>query len=288
VQSDMNLVKLAWEDVYQRLKGAPAGRLFGVPRGGAIVAGLTGRAVDSPLDADCIVDDIVDSGATREKYLRGFNKPFWSLVDRSRPNGDDLPAGWIHFPWEEEDPVADPATNVIRLLEFLGEDPKRDGLVATPRRVVKALQDMTSGYGQDPCKILGRVFQVDYDELVTLDHIEFVSMCEHHMMAFMGQAHIGYIPGASKGVVGISKLARLVDCFARRLQVQERMTRQIAGAINQHLQPLGVAVVVEARHTCVCARGVGKQSSVMRTSAMLGVLRDRPEARAEFLSLVGK
>lgn len=175
---------------------------------------------------------------------------------------------------------------VVTLLQHIGEDPERDGLQDTPSRVVRALTDMTAGYRQDPKEILERVFAEEHDELVTLDHIEFVSMCEHHMMAFMGHAHVGYIPAKGKGVVGISKLARLVDCFARRLQVQERMTGQIAKAIQEVLEPVGVAVIVEARHSCVCARGVGKQSSVMRTSAMLGAFREKPEARAEFLQIV--
>lgn len=247
-----------------------------MPRGGAIVAGLTGRAVDHIEDADVIVDDIVDSGATRERY-RATGKPFWSLLGKQTE--------WVVFPWEGADPGADPAENVTRLLQFIGEDPARDGLVNTPRRTVKALQEMTIGYKQDPKGILGTVFQDTHDQLITLDHIEFVSLCEHHMMTFMGEVHIGYIPSGN-GIVGISKLAHLVDCFARRLQVQERLTRQIAEAIDEHLGPMGVAVVVEARHSCVCARGVGKQSSVMRTSVMLGAFRDKPEARAEFMGLV--
>lgn len=181
-----------------------------------------------------------------------------------------------------------PEDAVKALLCDVGEDPGRDGLLDTPRRVVKALREMTTGYKQEPREILGRVFSDDHDQLVTLDHIEFVSLCEHHMMAFMGQAHVGYIPGPGRGVVGISKLARLVDCFARRLQVQERMTRQIAQALHEHLQPLGVAVITEARHSCVCARGVGKQSSMMRTSVMLGVFRDKPGVRAEFMGLIDR
>ncbi len=282
----MNIVKLTWEDVYPRIRSAPAGRLYGVPRGGAIVAGMTGRAVDSPHDADFIVDDIVDSGATREKYLRDFGKPFWALVDRSRPNSDDLSVGWIHFPWEEEDPVADPATNVTRLLEFLGEDPKRDGLRATPKRVVKALQEMTVGYGQDAEAILSTSFESDgYDEMVVLRDIGFYSLCEHHMLPFYGIAAVAYIPG--KRVVGISKLARLVDCFARRLQIQERLTKQIAAAIEKVLAPRGYGVVLKAEHLCMSCRGVGKQGSNMGTSALGGLIKTDPAARAEFMRLVG-
>jgi GTP cyclohydrolase I len=174
---------------------------------------------------------------------------------------------------------------VQRLLLSLGEDPTRDGLKDTPARVVRALQEMTSGYRQDPKEILGRVFKDEHDELVTLDHIEFYSLCEHHLQVFSGHVHIGYIPG-KRGIVGISKLARLVDCFARRLQVQERLTRQIAEAINTNLKPRGVGVVIEAQHLCCRARGIRKQSSVMRTSVMTGMLRQSHAARAEFLQLV--
>lgn len=270
-----------WGEIYQRLQKAPAGKLYGIPRGGQIVAGLTGRAVDRAADADAIVDDILDSGRTAAKWAREYGKPLWMLVDKQAEGIKE----WVTFPWDA-DPLADPQENVVRLLEFLGEDPRRDGLLDTPRRVVKSLQDLTAGYRQDPQDILARVFDVDHDELITLDHIEFTSLCEHHMLPFMGHAHVGYIPRVGRGIVGISKLARLVDCFARRLQVQERMTRQIADAIQKRLDPVGVAVVVEARHLCVCARGVGKQNSVMRTSAMLGALRDNSAARAEFFGVV--
>lgn len=284
--SGVNIWSVPWDEIRRRLVDAPPGKLYGVPRGGAIVAGLAGRAVDRIEDADAIVDDIIDSGKTREIYAQ-YKKPFWALVDRlGRDAVPNAPAGWVVFPWDAA-PELDPQQNVVRLLQYIGENPTRDGLKDTPRRVVKALTEMTAGYKQDPATILGRVFEDTHDQLITLDHIEFVSMCEHHMMAFMGQVHVGYIPRPGKGIVGISKLARLVDCFARRLQVQERMTRQVAETIEKHLEPIGVAVVIEARHSCVCARGVGKQSSVMRTSVMLGVFREKADARAEFLSLTG-
>lgn len=179
------------------------------------------------------------------------------------------------------------SARVQQLLQLLGENPGRDGLVETPLRVARALRDMTAGYRIDPAEILATSFDEKHDGLITLDHIEFVSMCEHHMMAFMGHVHIGYLPNDAGRVVGVSKLARLVDCFAKRLQVQERMTAQIARALEEHLKPQGVAVIAEARHSCVCARGVGKQSSVMRTSVMIGSMRESHAARAEFMQLVG-
>lgn len=175
---------------------------------------------------------------------------------------------------------------VRALLLMVGEDPERDGLVDTPKRVAKALLEMTSGYSADPEEILGTVFKSDCDEMVVLKDIPFVSMCEHHMLPFTGHAAVGYIPKQGNGVVGISKLARLVDCYARRLQIQETMTHQIARAIQDVLDPVGVGVRVEAVHSCMSCRGVMKTSSMV-TSALLGAMRKDAAVRAEFFSLVG-
>lgn len=174
---------------------------------------------------------------------------------------------------------------VETLLRYLGEDPKRDGLLKTPERVVRALVEMTAGYREDPKTILGTVFEETYDEVIILKDIPFTSLCEHHLAIFTGTVDIGYIPGK---VVGLSKLARLVDCFARRLQIQEKLTRQIADEINNHLQAKGVAVIVRANHTCMSCRGVKKHGATMITSAMYGAFRDTPAARAEFLELCRK
>lgn len=161
----------------------------------------------------------------------------------------------------------------------------REGLIDTPARVVKSWAELYRGYTQDPEKILSRTFnKCGYDEIVLLKNIELYSMCEHHMLPFTGMAHVAYIPGAR--VVGLSKLARLVDCFARRLQIQERLTCQIADAIVEHLAPKGVAVVIEAKHHCMCSRGVGKQNSAMQTSALRGVFKNKPAARNEFFELI--
>lgn len=170
------------------------------------------------------------------------------------------------------------------LLQYLGEDADREGLKDTPDRVLRALNEMTHGYNEDPAKILSKVFAEQYDEIVILRKIPFISLCEHHLLSFIGTVDIGYLP-SGKGVVGLSKLARLVDCFARRLQVQERLTKQIAEAIEQHLEAKGVGVIVRAGHTCMSCRGVMKHGSEMVTSSMLGVFREKPEARAEFLAL---
>ena len=268
-------------------------RVYGVPRGGmcALIhtlgfygSYLQGYGLVEPSSlagtADVILDDIIDSGSTRQKYLELFpGKPFVALVDKT--NGDkDL--GWVHFPWEQE---SGPEDAVVRLLEGIGENPKREGLRDTPKRVVKALREMTEGYHQDPKEILSRVFQEEQsDEIVILRNIPFVSLCEHHVLPYTGSADVGYIPSGGK-IVGLSKLARLVHCFAKRLQVQERMTRQIATAIQDNLQTKGVGVIVRASHSCMSCRGVRVSDSEMVTSVMLGVLREDPKARAEFLAL---
>jgi GTP cyclohydrolase I len=273
------VTRLSWhrvrELIQQRL---PDGTCFGVPRGGSIVAGLTGRAVERAEDADFIVDDIIDSGATRAKWRKKFpRKPFVALVDKlDRAN---KLTGWIHFPWENE-PDRDAEDNVVRLLQFIGENPRREGLRDTPRRVVKAWKEMTVGYGVDPATVLGTDFDGDgYDQMVICKNIEFHSTCEHHLLPFVGVASVAYIP--HKRVVGLSKMARLVDCYARRLQIQEKMTQQIAQTMKQVLKPRGVAVMVEARHLCMSCRGVGKQQSSMVTTALLGLLKQH-KAREEF------
>ena len=171
---------------------------------------------------------------------------------------------------------------VATLLRFIGEDTGRDGLLDTPSRVVRAWREMTAGYGEDPAEILSRTFEESSDEMVVLRGISFYSTCEHHMLPFYGTASVGYLPGR---VVGISKLARLVNCFARRLQIQERMTRQIAESVEQHLDARGVGVVIRAHHLCMGCRGVRQEETEMVTSSMLGTLRRDPTSRAEFFRL---
>jgi GTP cyclohydrolase I len=171
------------------------------------------------------------------------------------------------------------------LLRRIGEDPERDGLLKTPERMQKAMTFLTKGYDQSPTEILrGALFDVDYDEMVIVRDIEFYSLCEHHMLPFFGKAHVAYIPKGK--VIGLSKVARLVDVFARRLQVQERMTRQVADAIVEAINPQGVAVILEAQHLCMMMRGVEKQGSMTSTSTMLGCFRESPQTRSEFLSLI--
>ena len=174
---------------------------------------------------------------------------------------------------------------ITRLLIELGEDPGREGLIRTPKRVEKALTFLTSGYRADVDEVLnGALFSVDYSEMVIVRDIDFYSLCEHHLLPFFGKCHVAYIPNGR--VIGLSKIPRLVDIFARRLQLQERMTNEIAETIRTKINPLGVAVVCEGTHLCMAMRGVEKQNSYTITSAMLGAFRDQARTRMEFLELL--
>jgi GTP cyclohydrolase I len=178
------------------------------------------------------------------------------------------------------------ADNIRQIIQELGEDPARDGLIRTPVRSEKALRYLTSGYTTDIKQLVnGALFDVKYDELVIVRDIEFFSMCEHHLLPFFGKMHVAYLPDSK--VIGLSKIPRIVDVFARRFQIQERLTQQVAETIQELLQPRGVGVICEARHFCMMMRGVEKQHSGAMTSAMLGSFRDNRETRNEFLSLVG-
>jgi GTP cyclohydrolase I len=185
---------------------------------------------------------------------------------------------------EEEGPIA----KLIRpLLVLLGEDPDRDGLLQTPQRVEDSLRFLTSGYTQSVEEIVsGAIFEQDYDEMIVLRDIDLFSLCEHHLLPFYGKCHIAYIP--RRRVIGLSKLPRIVHVFSRRLQIQERLTREIANCLNDELNPWGVAVVIEALHLCMAMRGVEKQNAVVVTSEMLGAFRTRASTRSEFLHFIGK
>jgi GTP cyclohydrolase I len=173
---------------------------------------------------------------------------------------------------------------ITNILKEIGEDPTRDGLIRTPERVAKAFRFLTSGYHQDVDTVLNNaLFDVKYDEMVIVSDIDFFSLCEHHLLPFFGKCHVAYLP--NKKVIGLSKIARLVDVFSRRLQVQERLTTQIAETISQKISPLGVGVVIEAQHMCMIMRGVERQNSRAVTSSMLGTFR-RSETRMEFLELI--
>lgn len=270
--------------------------LYGIPRGGipaayAVSTFLPGsRVTDDLSQAHVVIDDIVDSGATMEHLFTSATKVALVSKHPAYFGGASAEAGdWIVFPWETANGQDDSATDIpIRLLQYIGEDPGRGGLLETPRRFLKAWEHWSAGYKKDPAEIL-KVFEdgaEKVDELVLIKDIPIYSHCEHHLAPFFGVAHVGYIPNGK--IVGLSKLSRLVDIFAQRLQVQERLTNQIADALEQNLAPLGVGVIIECRHLCMESRGIQRQGSSTTTSAMRGVLREKPEARAEFMSLVSK
>jgi len=201
----------------------------------------------------------------------------------------DLP--WLVFPWETASLPWDtnseangPTDAIIRLLQFIGEDPAREGLKDTPTRVLKSYAEIFRGYQEKPQDHLTTFQDGACDEMVIMKDVEFYSVCEHHMQPFFGKAHIAYVP--DKKVIGISKLARILDTYARRLQIQERLTQQVITAIDDGLNPKGSACILEAKHFCMVCRGVNKQNSTMITSAMSGVFRENGPARAELLSFI--
>lgn len=200
-------------------------------------------------------------------------------------NHDDEVLGYTRTERYNDDKIAAIASHYGDILGKLGEDPRREGLLKTPERVAKALQYLTHGYDIEPTEILrSAMFKEDYSQMVVVKDIEIFSMCEHHMLPFFGKAHIAYIPNGH--IVGLSKIPRVVDAFARRLQVQERLTNEIRDCIQETLKPAGVAVVVECKHLCMAMRGVQKQNSVTTTSAFTGEFIDNDKTRAEFLRLI--
>lgn len=271
--------------------GAQRIKLYGVPRGGISAMYLVGSAlkdqgmevtyVSEAADADLLIDDLIDSGATRARYEQSNpGVPFLALYDK--------PGEWLVFPWEWTSGMKEDFASDIprRLLQYIGEDQHREGLKETPERFLRAWGHYTSGYHQDPAEIL-KAFEdgaENVDEMVLVRDVPVYSTCEHHLAMFWGVAHVSYIPSGK--VVGLSKLVRLVECFARRLQVQERLTQQIAAALQQHLQPKGVGVILNCRHACMESRGVRAPGTSTVTSCMLGAMREDRSARAELLSLI--
>ena len=264
-------------------------RVWGIPRGGSVVAALLAaagkaRLADTPERAEVLVDDIYDSGQTAKKYQTLYNLPVWCAFDKRM---GPWKGEWLVMPWEGSPlgPTTDGGEDIVtRLLQYIGEDPTREGLQDTPRRFLEAWAEFSRGYAMDPAAILGRQFSNEgMDELVVVRNISFHSKCEHHLADMNGVVNIGYIPG--KTIVGLSKMARLVEAYSRRLQVQERLTNQLADAMNEHLRPLGVGIIVRASHACMASRGVRAHNTDTVTSALRGVMKTKPEARAEFLAL---
>ena len=280
----------------QQLGTTGDSRVYGIPRGGipavyllAQALGPTCTIVDNVQDATIIVDDIIDSGATMQKYASSSARKV-ALFGKT---GVDYPgvlvgervSGWVVFPWEG-DAVGSATDIVTRTLQYIGENPERSGLLETPSRVVKAWGEWFAGYKMNEKEIF-KVFEdgaENVDEMVVLTNIPVHSMCEHHMAPFYGVAHVGYIPSGK--IVGLSKIVRLVRMNSRRLQVQERLTNQIADAMQRNLNPKGVAVVIRAQHSCMSTRGACVTGVDTITSAMRGALHDEVAARAEFFSLI--
>lgn len=259
-------------------------KVYPIPRGGVPATYILQRYLDcvivaTPEEADFFFDDLIDSGATLKDYCARYDKPFYAAVVKEYSGWKGQ---WLVFPWEgtAESSIQD---NIVRLLQYVGEDPTRGGLLETPKRVAKAWEKWTSGYNVD-IKALLKVFEdgaENCDEMVTVKDIPIYSHCEHHMAAIIGTVTISYIPDGK--IVGLSKLSRLADAFARRLQVQERLTNQIADALFEHLKPKGVGVMLSARHLCMESRGVCQQGHHTITTALRGVIKEDPQARAEFL-----
>lgn len=272
--------------------------MYGVPRGGIPAAALVAAAmsrnlvtcqlVNEPELAHAFIDDIIDSGATRDSFARTYpGVPFLALYEKGV---GETRKEWLVFPWEVSRSAGDESHTDIatRLLQFVGEDPSREGLKDTPGRFAAAWQHYTSGYQRSAQHTL-TAFEdgsSNYNELVLVSNIPVYSHCEHHLTPMFGLAHVGYIPSGK--IVGLSKIARLVDIFARRLQVQERMTVQVATEFESMLEPKGVGVVMQLRHLCMESRGVAAYGSVTTTSALRGCLANSDRSRAEFLQLVNQ
>lgn len=207
-----------------------------------------------------------------------------ATMEAKLTSADFLRAFELDYPEVDTEAIEDATAQILRAV---GEDPDREGLLRTPHRVAGAYKEILAGYRVNPKELINNaIFDVEYDEMVIVNDIEYYSLCEHHMLPFLGKAHVAYIPG--KKVIGLSKIPRIVDMFSQRLQVQERLTRQIADFINEVLEPRGVAVVMDGKHMCSMIRGVHKCYSGMTTSAMIGEFRDNPATRAEFMAHINR
>lgn len=265
--------------------------IYGIPRGGYAIAIELGKLLKLPVITDeaevtsktLIVDDLIDSGKTLSKYPK--NKKAVLFVKNKKFNKVDYyfkPIDeWVQFPDEPNNEVQE---HITRVMQYIGEDISREGLIETPARVQRAIDEIFSGYKQNPKDLMKTFTQGTCQEMVILKNCEFYSTCEHHMFPFFGHISIGYIP--NKKVIGVSKLARLADLFAKRMQIQERMTSQIADTLMKELDAKGVYVVCEGVHFCMRSRGVKKQDASMITSAVRGIFKKDSKARQEFLSLI--
>jgi GTP cyclohydrolase I len=278
--SEVNKYKITWKEIYERMseKLPVDGTFYGVPRGGTILAGLTGKPVDTPEEADYIIDDLIDSGRTMEYYTNKYNKPFYAIVHKQSERSDfgtPLSDMWIEFPWEKNHEL--PAEDaVVRILQSIGEDINREGIKDTPKRYIKFLNEFLS-----PAEFNLTTFDSEhYDEMIIQKDIPFYSLCEHHVLPFIGTGTIAYIP--DKKIIGLSKLARVLEKFSHRLQNQERLTQQVANYLQDNLNPIGVAVTIKARHLCMEMRGIKKHDVYTITSCLKGEFLNDLKARSEY------
>lgn len=287
--------KITWDEFHSLCKALDKkidrikyDNVFPVPKNALYVAEYLDLSIlNDPFyitNRTLIIDDLIDSGKT----LSNFPDNDKAVLFVKNNNEDKVnyyvekKDCLIQFPWEKEDDISD---SIIRQLEYIGEDPTREGLLETPNRVIKSWDKLYGGYKEKVEDILKTFHEGSCDEMVILKDISFYSTCEHHLLPFFGQVHIGYIP--DKKVLGVSKLARVVEIFARRMQIQERMTAQICDSIMKWLEPKGCIVITEAQHFCMQARGVEKQKSKMITSAIRGVFKDKDSgAREEFMRFI--
>jgi len=282
-QENRSIKIIGWSEIYKRLKEIteeyPNAKFYGVPRGGVVVAGLTGNPTNNIEEADVIIDDLIDSGKTMERYQK-YDKPFVALIDKRKDND----TSWLVFPWEtkEQDTNETVEDNVTRLLQYFGEDVNREGLRETPKRFVKFFREFLNPPQWNCTSFEGE----GYDEMIVQTGIPFHSLCEHHIAPFFGTGTIAYIP--NKRIVGLSKLARTLETFARRLQNQERITTQVAEFLWNELEPKGVAVQLTAKHMCMEMRGVKKHDTHTTTTKLLGVFKDDQNVRNEFLNSIKK
>lgn len=266
--------------------------IYAIPRGGYLLGCMLAHQLNLPLEVNknainpkntLIVDDLIDSGKTVSKF-KGFDVAVLYVKNGKKKLAKYYlheTDAWVKFPDEKDDEVQE---HITRIMQYLGEDTSREGLIETPKRVQRAIDEIFAGYKQNPKDLMKTFTQGTCEEMVILKNCEFYSTCEHHMFPFFGHISIGYIP--NKKVIGISKLARLVDLYSKRMQIQERMTTQIADTIMKELDARGVYVVCEGVHFCMRSRGVKKQDASMITSAVRGVFKKDAKARQEFLSLV--
>ena len=264
---------ITWAEITERVnKLDKTKKYYGVPRGGQYISAML-NPVDTIEEADIIIDDLIDSGKTEQDY-KVYNKPFVALFNKQTE--EDLKGRWLVFPWEvKEEPVEN---NFVRILQYMGEDPNREGLKETPKRYIKFLKEFLN-----PKEFNFTTFDAEgTDEMIVQSNIPFYSLCEHHIAPFFGVGTIAYIPNGK--IVGLSKLARTLDLYANRLQNQERITSEIAQRLQQELNPKGVAVSLKAQHLCMCMRGVKKYDTWTTTTKLLGLFKEDDKARNEFVT----